>query len=172
MRTPPPDKHFSCLTSNVPIRLETHFGVLTESLNQSPLNGSPRTPPSGRLLCHLPLAPARIPDAFPNPLQGYAPHVGRENLQACGNGPHHLVETLKSHRCSRQRRCAQVPDRTYPARHWVVLRHPGLAFEMKGLDDFVFIDVYDGFRLPPFVRNIQLVKRGRIGAPIGLCIRF
>jgi len=56
-------------------------------------------------------------------------------------------------------------------RHGIVLRHAGLALEVQRLDDGVGAHVNNRFRLAAFVRDVQLVERRRVRAPVrlGLC---
>ena len=50
----------------------------------------------------------------------------------------------------------------------IVLRHPGFAVEMQRPDNLVVLHINDSFRLAPFIGNVQLVERRRVGAAVRL----
>ena len=48
----------------------------------------------------------------------------------------------------------------------IVLRHSRFTVEVQRLHEIVRSDIHDGFRLAPFIGNVQLVKRRSVSAAV------
>jgi len=59
----------------------------------------------------------------------------------------------------------------YLAGDGVVLGHAGLAFEFDSFNNFILVHIHYRNRLPERIRNVHLVKRRGVCAPVGFCGR-